>query len=40
MFQSWIEQQALAVRSDSAMSFDWRPSNGTDATREFAARAE
>ena len=40
MFQSWIEQQALAVRSDSARSFDWRPSNGTDATRECAARAQ
>jgi asparagine synthase (glutamine-hydrolysing) len=40
MFQSWIEQQALAVRSDSEPSFDWLPSNDTDARQEVAVRAQ
>lgn len=39
MFQSWLEQQSAAVRA-SDTSFDWRASNGTDATRELAARAQ
>lgn len=40
MFQSWIEQQSLAVRGVSETSFDWFPSDDAYATREVAARAQ
>jgi asparagine synthase (glutamine-hydrolysing) len=39
MFQSWIDQQSMTGRSGSETSFDCLPSNGTDGTREFTARA-